>query len=240
MEQIIAHRGASGYAPENTLAAMHKAIALSAQWIEFDVMLTSDEEVIVFHDDSLERVSDGQGSVVEHTYQELLKLDVGAWFAPEFSGERIPSLATMLMFIHDHPSLSANVELKATPGKENALVDAVRDIFQQYALKDSQQLLFSSGSARLLEYYRSVDSAASLGLVTEHITEAVLAQAKKLNCVSLSVYYEALSREHVKKTQQIGCKVLVYTVNDYKLAKQLMEYGVDGIFTDYPDLCKRT
>ncbi|MDQ2994305.1 MAG: glycerophosphoryl diester phosphodiesterase, partial [Pseudomonadota bacterium] len=97
INSIIAHRGASFYAPENTLASMRRAHAMGAQWVEFDVMLTSDGELIVFHDDTLERTTDGgKRNVADTPLAKIRELDAGSWFAPQFKGEPVPPFVELL------------------------------------------------------------------------------------------------------------------------------------------------
>ena len=107
----IAHRGASGRAPENTHVAFAAALALGAEAIELDVQLSADGELVVIHDETLERTTDGTGPVGDRTAAELAALDAGSWFAPEFRGERIPLLADVIAQLRDHVTL--NVEIKS-------------------------------------------------------------------------------------------------------------------------------
>jgi glycerophosphoryl diester phosphodiesterase len=112
---LIAHRGASAYAPENTLAAFIKAQQLGVRWVEFDVMLTRCGEVVVIHDETLERTTDGVGEVSHYPYSYLQTLDAGSWFGAQFKGEKIPTLKEVLVFLAQH-SMCVNVEVKAQAG----------------------------------------------------------------------------------------------------------------------------
>ncbi|MBV9574993.1 MAG: glycerophosphodiester phosphodiesterase, partial [Gammaproteobacteria bacterium] len=98
---VIAHRGASAYAPENTMAAFVKAVQLGIKWIEFDVMATVNGEPIIFHDETLDRTTNAQGEVHHHSYAYLQTLDAGAWYQPFFSGEKIPTLQQVLQFMRE-------------------------------------------------------------------------------------------------------------------------------------------
>src|SRR3990167_7450135 len=108
---VIAHRGASAYAPENTLAAFRKAHDLGIQWIEFDVMLSADHVPIIFHDNLLDRTTNGRGEVGDFSFKALHELDAGAWFNPKFSGEHIPSLQDTVAFLRQ-TGMAANIEIK--------------------------------------------------------------------------------------------------------------------------------
>lgn len=234
--RIIAHRGASGYAPENTMFAIQKAVALGASWIEVDVAFTADNEVVVFHDDVLDRTSSGKGRLREATYQHLLSLDAGSWFAQEFKDEKILTLKQLLEFLRDHPSVSMNIELKTDIIDAKQLAEEVFKLFQQIELSQQQTVLFTSSSFEALQTLYLLNAQLRLGIVSDDITQAVLDQAAAIQCVSLSVDYKNLDRQKVDKIKAFGYQVLAYTVNQRDIAKQLIEYGVDGIFTDYPDL----
>src|SRR3990167_2926706 len=122
--RAIAHRGACAYAPENTIASFTKAAQLGMKWLEFDVMQSVDGEVIVFHDETLDRTTNGKGDVDRYPYSYLRTLDAGAWFNPAFSGERIPTLIQTLEFL-ENTNMNANVEIKAMGNRDEQLVLAV-------------------------------------------------------------------------------------------------------------------
>ena len=117
---VIAHRGASVYAPENTLAAFTKAAQLNIKWVEFDVMQAACGEPIIFHDETLDRTTNAKGDVSQQPYAYLQTLDAGTWFHPRFAGERIPTLKQVLQFLRD-TKIAANIEIKALP--KNAAVE---------------------------------------------------------------------------------------------------------------------
>lgn len=114
---IIAHRGASKYTPENTFAAFRKAKELGINWVEFDVMLTADGEVVVIHDETLERTTNGTGAVIAQAYSYLRTLDAGSWFDPSFANEKIPTLREVIKLLNEL-DMFANIEIKAQSGNE--------------------------------------------------------------------------------------------------------------------------
>ncbi|MBE9554764.1 MAG: glycerophosphodiester phosphodiesterase, partial [Proteobacteria bacterium] len=114
---MTGHRGAKGHAPENTMAGLRKAVELGARWIEFDVKLTADNELVLFHDDTLNRTTDGKGRVARTAFAEIRKLDAGRWFSPDFTGEPVPTLAEAMDYLVAS-GIGANVEVKACPGRE--------------------------------------------------------------------------------------------------------------------------
>ena len=124
----IAHRGASGYAPENTFAAFRKAVAMGAGFIETDLQLSRDARFVAIHDATVNRTTNGQGSVHEMTLADLRKLDAGSWFGSEYAGERIPTLEEILEFAKKH-DVVFYLELKPSGswGGEHALISALRE-----------------------------------------------------------------------------------------------------------------
>ena len=112
---VLAHRGYSAKAPENTMAAFELALAVGADGIELDVHMTRDGEIVVIHDDTLDRTTNGKGPVSDQTMAELRELDAGSWFSPEFAGERIPTLKLVLELIKDKDVL-LNIEIKTGLG----------------------------------------------------------------------------------------------------------------------------
>jgi len=114
---VIGHRGAAGHAPENTLASIATAAALGATWVEFDVKLTRDGVAVLFHDDALERTTNGTGKVADTTLAEIKALDAGGWYQKRFAGEAVPTLEEAMATLA-RLNLGANVELKPSPGRE--------------------------------------------------------------------------------------------------------------------------
>src|SRR3989338_6345931 len=139
---VFAHRGANRLAPENTLGAFKKAHALGANAVEFDVQLSSDLVPVVIHDDVLERTTNGQGFVADHSFAALKKLDAGLWFHPHFQGERVPSLAEVLEEIIPL-GMMINIEIKPNRLSVTTLVEKVRLLLEQFHCPPEQVLLSS-------------------------------------------------------------------------------------------------
>jgi glycerophosphoryl diester phosphodiesterase len=127
---IIAHRGASAYAPENTMAAFVKAAQLGIKWVEFDVVLAKCGMPIIFHDETLDRTTNAVGDIDAFSYAHLQTLDAGRWFHSSFSSERIPTLHEVLVFLRD-AGMSANVEIKPMPGKEEQTVMRTLEVMEE-------------------------------------------------------------------------------------------------------------
>ena len=231
---VIGHRGACAYAPENTIAAFTKAAQLGVKWVEFDVMQSSDGKVIVFHDETLDRTTNGKGDVDKFTHHFLRTLDAGAWFASTFSGERIPDLMQVLEFL-ENANMNANVELKAIGNRDEELVLAVLKDMKEYLKKHSDRILFSSFSVDALRFLRRYAPDVSIGFLMHEWLPDWQQICTELNCVSMNVNEEVMTEERVKEIKQKGYQLLCYTVNDRHRAQQLYSWGVDAVFSDCPD-----
>lgn len=228
---IIAHRGASRYAPENTLAAFRKAKELGARWVEFDVMLSKDHEAVVIHDDTLERTTNGSGNVSDHTCVALKKLDAGSWFSPEFANEKIPTFLEVIQLLNEL-QLCANVEIKPLPGKEKITAEKTLSIIQAHWPRTLPAPLISSFSRIALETVRNLSSDSLLGFLMDEWLPDWQIVCDQLQCVSVHVDQKILTPDlarQIKATQRL---LLAYTVNALDRAKALFSAGVDAIFCD--------
>lgn len=231
---VIAHRGASAYAPENTLAAFLKAKQLGIRWVEFDVMLTSDGEVVVIHDETVERTTNGKGWVKEQTSAALKTLDAGEWFHPQFMGEKIPLLAEVIEFLYEH-QLAANIEIKGSLGHETFLAKRVLEVVAQHWRSTMIPPLISSFSLPILHAVRTLSPTTQLGLLMHEWLVNWEVLADQLDCVSVNVNEKILTKERTQKIQSTGRAVLSYTVDDVRRAQELFSWGVNAVFSDCPD-----
>lgn len=225
--KIIAHRGASAYAPENTLAAFRKAKELGAQWIECDARLTWDGEIVIFHDDYLNRTTNGFGWVRFKTYAALSKLDAGA-------GESIIRLETLLDVL-DKMTLSINLEIKPSWGKVRQITEKVLAIWHQKPRKNVQMLM-SSFNISTLKMIKECDRLMPIGWNIDRWPASWQKTADDLSCVSIHCSKKIVNLERVSAIKNTGRQVLSYTVNDRSQAEKLFKIGVDAVFSDYPDL----
>jgi glycerophosphoryl diester phosphodiesterase len=227
---VIAHRGASGHAPENTLAAFKRAIALGATFIETDLQLSRDTRFVAIHDDSVNRTTNGQGVVHDLSLAELRRLDAGSWFGSEFSSERIPTLEEVLEFCKKH-DVVFYLELKPSGswGGEHALIGALR------SSGEIARTIVISFDAGILESLRKIEPTLMTGLlfdgqIAEPLERAVAVGARQL-VVRGDLVTPALLVEARKNDLQVVC----WTVNQPAHMRMLIEAGVDGIMSDYPD-----
>ena len=227
---IIGHRGV-GYAPENTMSAFVKAIQMGLTWIEFDVMQAACGEPIIFHDESLQRTTNSKGRVAHYPYSYLRMLDAGSWFDPRFAGETIPNLKQVICFLQEN-KIAMNLELKPLTGQEKKLVDRVLKDLQHNSL---QSILFSSFSTKTLSYLRSRSADCLIGLLMHDWLNDWDQISLSLACSSVHVNQEILNLQKAHEIKQAGYQLLSYTVNDALRAQELFSYGVDAVFSDYPD-----
>ena len=235
MEPLIAHRGASAYAPENTLVAFAKARALGCRCVEFDVMLSRDGEPFVFHDDTLQRTTNGVGKLGEVSADYIHSLDAGRWFSKRFSGEKIPSLHTTLQWLIDN-DMQANIEIKPFPGTTEQTVVAVLRCLNEHWPNEKELPLLSSFDHNALALCRSLAPEASLGLLLSAWLDNGLKLATELQCFSVHLGARLVTKKRVAEIKKQGFAVAVYTVNSKRKALKLFEAGVDAVFSDYPDL----
>jgi glycerophosphoryl diester phosphodiesterase len=232
---VIGHRGASAYAPENTLAAFNKALALGCNFIEFDVMLSADGEPFVFHDDSLKRTTNGKGDLGRVDAGYLLSLDAGKWFSKDFRGEKIPHFREVLQWL-TFAGISANIEIKPYRGTARQTAVAVMTYLTRYWPHTREMPLVSSFDKEALYLCRELAPELPLGLLLHVWEDDWSVTANDLQCYSLHVNRRILNASRVKAIKDAGYKLYAYTVNSQRQAKKLLGWGVDAVFSDYPDL----
>lgn len=238
LPRIIAHRGASAWAPENTLAAFRKAAAIGARWVEFDVMLSACGEAIVIHDDTLERTTNGQGYVANYSYAQLQRLDSGAWFSDAYQGEKIPALTDVLLLLQQE-SLAANLEIKPSINIEYATVKKIMEQVKTLWTMQQLPLLISSFSRTILKQVRSISRESLLAFLMHEWQADWQACCDELNCVSVHVNHVILTPDKVTEIKNAKRLVLAYTVDNVLRAQELFSWGVDAVFSNCPEeICK--
>ena len=235
--KIIGHRGCAGYAPENTLEGIHTAADMGVEWVELDVKITKDEVPIIFHDDTLDRTTNGSGPIAERTYDELKELDCGDWYGESFVGLHIPTLEEVIDVLIDR-ELGLNLEIKPCPGKEKQTTEVALDLLSTI-WDDHDRLLISSFQHVSLETAMDIAQDWHRGLLLpEEWTENWAELVDYLQVSSVNVNANTVTREQVESVMDIEKPILAYTVNDAHHARTLQSWGVDGFFSDTPDLLK--
>ena len=229
--QLFAHRGGGRLAPENTLPGMQKALALRFSAVEFDVKLTRDNVSIVMHDDTLERTSNGVGALAELDYAQLAAVDAGSWKGEEFAGTPVPRFADVASFCVTG-LLFANVEIKPCPGREKETGTQVAQETARYWQGERVPPLLSSFSEVAL--FAALQAAPEIprGLLIDTWLDDWLVRLHALKAVSLNCDHTLLTTQRVAEVHAAGFHVMAYTVNDPKRALQLLDWGVDALFTD--------
>lgn len=230
---LIGHRGIAGLAPENTLASFRAAAALGVEMVEFDVRLSADGQPVVFHDDTLERTTDGTGAVAAHGLAELKRLDAGAWFSPQFGGERIATLDEVLLLCLEL-GLGINLEIKPDCGREVETARMALDRAGRLWPGSVRMPLVSSFIGDCLAVAQDVAPSWPRGLLVEEVPEDWRARAAKYGCLTIHADHRRLDRAQVSEITESGRSVLAYTVNDGVRVLALREMGICSIFSDYP------
>ena len=227
---VIAHRGASGHAPENTLAAFRKALAMGATFIETDLQLSRDARFVAIHDSTVERTTNGKGAVHELTLAELRRLDAGAWFGSEFAGERIPTLEEILGFAKQH-DVVFYLELKpgGSWGGEHALIGALRESGQ------IARTVVISFDASILAAIRKIEPTLMTGLLFDGQIENPIGKALEIGARQIAVRSDLVTPWTLGEARKRDLQVVCWTVNHPAHMRLLAAAGIDGIMSDYPD-----
>ena len=220
--QIIAHRGASGSYPENTLLAIQQALSAKADGIEIDVFCV-ENQLVVIHDEEVSRTTNGKGLLQDFTLQQLQQLDAGL-------GQQVPTLWQVLQLVNNQTLL--NIELKGTNTAE-PLVSLLKKAEIELGT-EPDKLLISSFNHHLLKQIGILRPDLKLGALTASLPLDYAAFAAELKAWSVNCDKGFINEAMVQDAHQRGLKVLVYTVNDATTAKKLQLLGVDGIFCNYP------
>ncbi|MDZ7290776.1 MAG: glycerophosphodiester phosphodiesterase family protein [candidate division KSB1 bacterium] len=223
-----AHRGASGYAPENTLAAFRLAMEMGAEMCELDVQQTADDRLVVMHDNTLDRTTNGKGNVWEMTLAELQKYDAGSWFDPRFAGETLPSLEQVVELVRGEMKL--NIEVKMH-GHERNVAQLVVETLRHEKFVD--ECVVTSFDRSVADEIKSLAPELKAGYIFgwKEFSSEVFSGKVEL----LSAHYSLVDASFVERARIAGKSVHVWTVNEQALMRRLMELGVDGIITNYPD-----
>lgn len=237
LPQIIGHRGCAGYAPENTLEGIHTAADMGVEWVELDVKLTKDQVPIIFHDDTLERTTNGSGKVADFTLDDLRQLEAGSWFGESFSGLKIPTLEEALEVLIDR-NLGLNLEIKPCPGREAETAEAALDILS-HVWDDHSNLLVSSFQHGCLEVALDMAPDWARGfLMPEEWPDNWAELAEYLQASTIHVNGNTSEHDQIASALQLGKPLLAFTINDPDKARELQSWGVSGFFSDEPDTVK--
>lgn len=231
---VIGHRGAARHAPENTLAGLRAAASMGVTCVEFDVRLTRDGVPVLFHDDAVERTTDGRGRLGALTLAQVRRLDAGAWFAPHFARERVPTLAEAIKVLV-RSNLAANIELKPEEAQGAATARAVLAVLRKNWPRDRPRPLLSSFDWSVLATLAAEDAGWPRGLLIRNPRQPQWrAWAVRIGAAAVHCGARGLDRAGFEILKAASLPVAVYTVNDVRRARSLWNWGVGAIFTDDP------
>lgn len=235
---IFAHRGASAHAPENTLAAFELALQQGAPAIEMDVKLSADGHVVVIHDPTVDRTTNGKGKVARLSLAELRALDAGSFFSEKYRGEKIPTLEEVFDLIGKRALI--NIELTNYTTPRDSLVEEVCRLVREHHMEEN--VLFSSFLPRNLHQAAILLPEVPRGLLALEGWKGLWMRSFQFffgNYQALHPYVSDVTPQQIASVHRIGRRVHVWTVNDAEWIRRLLKWGADGIFTDDPPLALR-
>ncbi|XPD22912.1 glycerophosphodiester phosphodiesterase [Bacillus haimaensis] len=239
----VAHRGASGHAPEHTITSYKMGEKMHGDYIEVDLQMTKDGQLIAMHDETLDRTTNGTGQVKDHTLEEIKKLDAGSWFNekypekanPAYKGLKVPALEEV--FQQFGKNANYYIETKSPevyPGMEEALIELVN----KYGI-DKDTLLVQSFSPASLTKMNQIDPTVKLVQLMWYTSPAAISDAELMSikeyAIGIGPNSSMIDQEYVQKTVQNGLEIHPYTVNEKEEMKKLIQWGVTGMFTNFPD-----
>jgi glycerophosphoryl diester phosphodiesterase len=244
----ISHRGASGHAPEHTVAAYELGEIMKSDYIEIDLQMTKDGELIAMHDETIDRTTDGTGPIKDYTLEELKSFDAGSWFneaypdkaKPEYMGLEVPTLREVI----DRFGVEANffIETKSPevyPGLEEKLVEILYEYNLVGEQQESGKVIIQSFSSASLKKIRQLDNSIPLVQLLSYYAPAVITNDEvtkiKEYASGIGMHFTAINPGYVKKVRDSGLLIYPYTVNEKEDMEMLLSWGVTGMFTNYPD-----
>ncbi|CAE6955418.1 glycerophosphoryl diester phosphodiesterase [Vibrio sp. B1FIG11] len=227
---LIGHRGVAGKYPENTKVSVQAAIDMGLTWVEVDVQPTKDNVLVVCHDHTVNRCSNGKGRIDQMTFAELKALDFGRWFSNEFANESIMTL-TELLELAAANGLNLNIEVKVdNHSAEDVAKMVTHTLLEGPLAKD--HILLSSFSHEVIRALHKHCEGYRLGVLSEFFTRKDRLLLEEVNAYSCNLNINWVRSRQIKKLQQAGYKVMCYTVNNPNKLKHLP--ALDGIFSDHP------
>ncbi|MGI8314565.1 glycerophosphodiester phosphodiesterase [Halobacillus mangrovi] len=233
----IAHRGAAGYAPENTMAAFEKAFEMKAEMLELDVQMSKDGELVVIHDTTVDRTTDGAGKVGNLTYEELKRLDAGSHFSKEFTGEKIPTLGEVLDEYRG--KMGIVIEMKSPslyPGIEQKIADTLKN--RNMDSPTNSEIIVQSFDHESLKAFHSILPEVPVGVLLDFNPDGVSDQ-QLTEFSSFAEYVNPnktmIDKNLVERIHKFGMETYPWDVRELESVKSLIKAGVDGVITIYPD-----
>lgn len=236
MTKNFAHRGFSGKYPENTLLAFEKAVEAGAQGIELDVQLTKDGEIVIIHDETIDRTTDGKGEVVSYTYEELKKFDASYIYRGQMGFNKIPTLREYFELIKD-TDIVTNIELKTGINEYLGIEKKVWDMICEYNLAD--RVIISSFNHYSILRMKAIAPKIKCGLLSETWIIDAGKYTHNLGVECYHPHFANMTKEIVKEIKAQGIEINTFTVNKEKDIRDMIEKGIDIVIGNFPDLTKQ-
>ncbi|MBA4312881.1 MAG: hypothetical protein C0417_09650 [Chlorobiaceae bacterium] len=232
---IIAHRGSSASAPENTIASFLKAVEDQSDAIELDIRISLDHHLIVIHDKSINRTTNGRGYISKLNLDDIKRYDAGSWFDPQYAGEKIPTLSEVLNICKG--KVGINIEIKAEADNRTDAILVKNCLSELKRYRNNDDILISSFNKKILEKIREENSNISLGYLYDPIHNYLrnpVKQTMALGAGYLNVSNRVVGKRLVEEAHDVGVRVGVYTVNTLNQLKKVVQFNVDAIITNDP------
>ncbi len=238
---VISHRGANKYAPQNTVPAFKKALEIGVDGFETDVHLTADDHIVICHNYTVDETSNGSGNVSDMTLERLRDLDFGSYYSADFAGTQLPTLEEFLEICTDSSIKVMNIEIKEPKNGSKEIADKTITAVKEYGLFD--KLLISSFDPAILVQCKKVDPNCKTGFLYSPDRSVTYYKmlfgyvdfAKEIGADYLHPHYSLVFANYVKRLHANGIGVNPWTVDNPDVVKRMLEYGVDGIITNVPD-----
>ncbi|ALC85419.1 glycerophosphodiester phosphodiesterase [Bacillus sp. FJAT-22090] len=232
----VAHRGATGYAPENTIAAFDLAVDMKADYIEIDVQRSKDGELVLIHDTTVDRTTDGTGKVGDLTFEQLRSLDAGSWKGEQFAGEPIPTFEEILDRYHG--KIGILIELKAPelyPGIEEQVAEVLKE--RNLDKPQNEKIIIQSFNFESVKRVDQLLPKVPVGVLTSNRADTTLEALQEFSTYAdwFNPSYGIVTEELVNQVHSQGMQIGSWTVRSQEAADFLFEMGVDAIISDYPD-----
>ncbi|HAS8516543.1 TPA: glycerophosphoryl diester phosphodiesterase [Vibrio vulnificus] len=228
---IVGHRGVAGSYPENTRVSVQAAIDLGLSWVEIDVQPTKDNVLVVCHDHTIDRCSNGKGRVDAYSLKELQAIDFGGWFDEAFAGEQIMTLESLLNLAAEY-DLGLNIEVKVDNHDVGKMALNLKNLLDKSPLTADKILLSSFSHDIILQLHQHCPGY-KLGVLSERLSQRDRQVLKEVNAFSCNLNYRWITEKHIRDLKTGGYQIWCYTVNQADKFRYLDK--VDAIFSDYPE-----
>lgn len=231
--EIIAHRGASAYAPENTMYAFEKALLMNADGIETDVHLTKDDVPVLMHDERINRTSTGKGLIRDYTYEQLLQFDIGSWFSTKFTNATIITLDQFLSWIKETP-LHAHIEIKNNKIDYPQIETIIHEHICNHQMEHRTNV--SSFNFSSIQRFKELSQTIEVAYLTSKFTRKTRSSIKHSPLNALHIKHTLLKKQLIRYSKQKQIPLRVFTINKISHMMRCFDARVKGIFTDVPDI----